>query len=239
MRYDMLGAPQAKILWSAPSKSRFYYLFWLLELMPGHLRRSILRILVLNPTHEISWSRSGFFSLRGRILRAGPPGPLCFLVFVFSHLPTASEPLGRPHSERLKTLRPGHRSQRRLLPASPTPGPVLDSEGERRPFAVATAKRAKQPSAPVAARRRQDTEVNEGCFLPGPGPEGEGSEASFHAVLHCLDERNDFPSLHSPPDPQALRICTKAFVNFRDTTLQTNLHRNDPGTYQYKYIHTN
>ena len=57
----MLGAPQAKILWSAPSKSRFYYLFWLLELMPGHLRRSILRILVLNPTHEISWSRSGFF----------------------------------------------------------------------------------------------------------------------------------------------------------------------------------
>ena len=78
---------------------------------------------------------------------------------------------------------------------------------------------AKQPSAPVAARRRQDTEVNEGCFLPGPGPEGEGSEASFHAVLHCLDERNDFPSLHSPPDPQALRICTKAFVNFCDTTL--------------------
>ena len=58
-------------------------------------------------------------------------------------------------------------------------------------------------------------------LLPGPGPEGEGSEASFHAVLHCLDERNDFPSLHSPPDPQALRICTKAFVNFRDTTHAT------------------
>ena len=54
--------------------------------------------------------------------------------------------------------------------------------------------------------------------LPGPGPEGEGSEGSFHAVLHCLDERNDFPSLHSPPDPQALRKGTKAFVNFRDTT---------------------
>ena len=91
MRYNMLGAPRAKILWSAPSKSRFYYLFWLLELMPGHLRRSILRILVLNPTHEISWSRSGFFSLRGRILRAGPPGPLCFLVFVFSLPPSDSE----------------------------------------------------------------------------------------------------------------------------------------------------
>ena len=83
MRYNMLGAPQAKILWSAPSKSRFYYLFWLLELMPGHLRRSILRILVLNPTHEISWSRSGFFSLRGRILRAGPPGPPLFSCFCF------------------------------------------------------------------------------------------------------------------------------------------------------------
>ena len=77
-------------MWSAPSKSRFYYLFWLLELMPGHLRRSILRILVLNPTHEISWSRSGFFSLRGRILRAGPRAPLCFLVFVFSPSLTAS-----------------------------------------------------------------------------------------------------------------------------------------------------
>ena len=107
MRYDMLGAPQAKILWSAPSKSRFYYLFWLLELMPGHLRRSLLRILVLNPTHEISWSRSGFFSLRGRILRAGPPGPLCFLVFVFSPPPSALEVPGRPLTEKSKTLRPG------------------------------------------------------------------------------------------------------------------------------------
>ena len=106
MRYNMLGAPQAKILWSAPSKSRFYYLFWLLELMPGHLRRSILRILVLNPTHEISWSRSGFFSLRGRILRAGPPGPPCFLVFVFSPPPSALEVPGLPLSERSKTLRP-------------------------------------------------------------------------------------------------------------------------------------
>ena len=106
MRYNMLGAPQAKILWSAPSKSRFYYLFWLLELMPGHLRRSILWILVLNPTHEISWSRSGFFSLRGRILRAGPPGPLCFLVFVFSPPPSALEAPGRTLSERSKTLRP-------------------------------------------------------------------------------------------------------------------------------------
>ena len=93
-------------MWSAPSKSRFYYLFWLLELMPGHLRRSILRILVLNPTHEISWSRSGFFSLRGRILRAGPPGPFCFLVFVSSPPPSALQVPGRPLNERLKTLRP-------------------------------------------------------------------------------------------------------------------------------------
>ena len=82
MRYNMLGAPQAKILWSAPSKSRFYYLFWLLELMPGHLRRSILRILVLNPTHEISWSRSGFFSLRWTDSEGWAPGPpSVFLVF--------------------------------------------------------------------------------------------------------------------------------------------------------------
>ena len=107
----MLGAPQAKILWSAPSKSRFYYLFLLLELMPGHLRRSILRILVLNPTHEISWSRSGFFSLRGRILRAGPPAPLCFLVFVFSPPPSALEAPGRPLNERSKTLRPGPQAE--------------------------------------------------------------------------------------------------------------------------------
>ena len=107
MRYNMLGAPQAKFLWSAPSKSRFYYLFWLLELMPGHLRRSMLRILGFNPTHEISWSRSGFFSLRGRILRAGPPGPLCFLVFVFSRLPAYSGVQGRS-----KTLRPGSAAPR-------------------------------------------------------------------------------------------------------------------------------
>ena len=110
MRYNMVGAPQAKNLWSAPSKSRFYYLFWLLELMPGHLRRSILRILVLNPTHEISWSRSGFFSLRGRILRAGPRAPLCFLVFVFSPPPSALEAPGRPLTERSKTLRPARRA---------------------------------------------------------------------------------------------------------------------------------
>ena len=106
MRYNMLGAPQAKILWSAPSKSRFYYLFWLLELMPGHLRRSILRILVLNPTHEISWSRSGFFSLRGRILRAGPPGPLCFLFFVFPSRPLPLTPPGRVLNGRSKTVGP-------------------------------------------------------------------------------------------------------------------------------------
>ena len=121
MRYNMLGAPQAKILWSAPSKSRFYYLFWLLELMPGHLRRSILRILVLNPTHEISWSRSGFFSLRGRILRAGPPGPLCFLVFVSSPPPSALEGPGHPLNERSKTLRPTKLPQTALGPPG-TPG---------------------------------------------------------------------------------------------------------------------
>ena len=103
----MQGAPQAKNLWSAPSKSRFYYLFWLLELMPGHLRRSILRILVLNPTHEISGSRSGFFSLRGRTLRCRAPGPPLFSVFVFSPPPSALEAAGRTLTERLKTLGPG------------------------------------------------------------------------------------------------------------------------------------
>ena len=36
---------------------------------------------------------------------AGPLGPLCFLVFVFSLPPSASEALGRPLTERLKTLR--------------------------------------------------------------------------------------------------------------------------------------
>ena len=117
MRYNIQGAPQAKILWSAPSKSRFYYLFGLLELLPGHLRRSILRILVLNPTHEISWSRSGFFSLRGRILRAGPLGPLCFLVFVFSPPPSALEVPGRPLTERSKTLRPERSIQGSSTPA--------------------------------------------------------------------------------------------------------------------------
>ena len=83
MRYNMLGAPQAKILWSAPSKSRFYYLFWLLELMPGHLRRSILWILVLNPTHEISWSRSGFFFSAGTDSEGWAPGPPLFSCFCF------------------------------------------------------------------------------------------------------------------------------------------------------------
>ena len=129
MRYNIQGAPQAKILWSAPSKSRFYYLFGLLELLPGHLRRSILRILVLNPTHEISWSRSGFFSLRGRILRAGPLGPLCFLVFVSSPPPSALQVPGRPLNERSKTLRPGPSVfdlsvSARSLAGSEGPGPL-------------------------------------------------------------------------------------------------------------------
>ena len=93
-------------MWPAPSKSRFYYLFWLLELMPGHLRRSILRILVLNPTHEISWSRSGFFSLRGRILRAGPPGPPLFFVFCFQPSLACSRCPGRALTERSKNNAP-------------------------------------------------------------------------------------------------------------------------------------
>ena len=41
-----------------------------------------------------------FFSLRGRILRAGPPGPLCFLVFVFSLPPSALEAPVHPLNER-------------------------------------------------------------------------------------------------------------------------------------------
>jgi hypothetical protein len=50
--------------------------------------------LVLNPTHEILWSRSEFFSLRGRVLRAGPPPPLAFSVFCFRLPPTTPDPLG-------------------------------------------------------------------------------------------------------------------------------------------------
>ena len=37
---------------------------------------------------------------------AGPLAPLCFLVFVFSLPPSASEALGRPLTERSKNLRP-------------------------------------------------------------------------------------------------------------------------------------
>ena len=44
--------------------------------------------------------RHQFFSLRGRILRAGPPGPPCFLVFVFSPPPSALEAPGHPLTER-------------------------------------------------------------------------------------------------------------------------------------------
>ena len=57
----------------------------------------------MNPTHEIAWSISEFFPLRGRVLRAGPPAPLCFLFFVFSHPPTTSNAQGRPLTERSKT----------------------------------------------------------------------------------------------------------------------------------------
>jgi hypothetical protein len=64
----------------------------------------------LNPTHEIPWSISDFFPLRGRVLRAGPPGPLCFLFFVFSHPPTTSNAQGRPLTERSKTLGPADTS---------------------------------------------------------------------------------------------------------------------------------
>ena len=38
----------------------------------------------------------------------GPPGPLCFLVFVFSRPPAASDPPGRALNGGLKTLRPAH-----------------------------------------------------------------------------------------------------------------------------------
>ena len=65
-----------------------------------------VRLRGLNPTHEIPWSISDFFPLRGRVLRAGPPGPLCFLFFVFSHPPTTSNAQGRPLTERSKTLGP-------------------------------------------------------------------------------------------------------------------------------------
>ena len=38
-----------------------------------------------------------------------PPGPLCFLVFVFPRPPAASGPPGRPLTVESKTLRPGTR----------------------------------------------------------------------------------------------------------------------------------
>ena len=66
----------------------------------------------MNPTHEIPWSISDFFPLRGRVLRAGPPGPLCFLFFVFSHPPTTSNAQGRPLTERSKTLGPARAAGR-------------------------------------------------------------------------------------------------------------------------------
>ena len=92
-----------------PSKSLFPILLADQPLVPctsGHLRWFILVILVLNPTHEFAWSISEFFPLRGRVLRAGPPGPLCFLFFVFSHPPTTSNAQGRPLTERSKNLGP-------------------------------------------------------------------------------------------------------------------------------------
>ena len=51
-------------------------------------------------------------AVRGPVWRAGPPGPLCFLVFVFSPPPSALEAPGRPLNERSKTLRPGSRGSR-------------------------------------------------------------------------------------------------------------------------------
>ena len=42
----------------------------------------------------------------------GPPLVFLFLVFCFSPLPTGSDPLGRPLTERLKTLRPAELRER-------------------------------------------------------------------------------------------------------------------------------
>ena len=83
--------------------------------MPGHLRRSILRILVLNSTHEISWSRSGFFSLRGRILRAGPPGPPLFSCFCFLLPSCLLRSPGPPTVREIKNAPPGERPTSRDL----------------------------------------------------------------------------------------------------------------------------
>ena len=67
--------------------------------------RCILWILTLNPTHKFV-IKICIFSTGTEILRAGPPSPLCFLFFVFSHPPTTSNTQGRPLTERSKTLRP-------------------------------------------------------------------------------------------------------------------------------------
>ena len=82
---------------------------------------------------EIAWryeSRiSIFFRLRGRVWRAGPPGPPPFSVFVFSLPPATPDPPGRPLTERSKNL----------APATPT--------------ALATTSRASRPESPGAASR--------------------------------------------------------------------------------------
>lgn len=68
--------------------------------------RCILWILTLNPTHKFV-IKICIFSTGTEILRAGPPSPLGFLFFVFSHPPTTSNTKGRPLiTERSKTLRP-------------------------------------------------------------------------------------------------------------------------------------
>ena len=57
------------------------------------------------PSGPLPWAPLGLglTALRG----SAPPGPLCFLVFVFSRPPAASDPPGRALNGESKTLRPG------------------------------------------------------------------------------------------------------------------------------------
>ena len=67
--------------------------------------------LVLNPTHEILWSRSECFSLRGGSESRAPGLPCIFCVFSSSR-PLPLTPLGRALNEKSKPLRPAQATRR-------------------------------------------------------------------------------------------------------------------------------
>ena len=75
------------------------------------------------PPGPLPWAPLGLGLIR---LRAwAPPGPLRFLVFVFSRPPSALEALGRPLTEISKTLRPAV-SRRSTVAPRPGARDILD-----------------------------------------------------------------------------------------------------------------